>query len=427
MLDNTPEGQGIASIAGKRVFIAGALRGETVSLRRLRARSNYDEAELVEVLAASRDRVVPRCSAFGRCGGCSLQHLSGAAQLALREQSLLQALRRIGGVVPARVLPAVSAGQFGYRRRARLAVRFVAGKGRVLVGFSERSSSRIAEMSRCETLHPRLAGLPGLLSELIGSLSLAQRIPQVEVAVADNGVALVFRVLAQPSAADLAALRAFRDRHDLRVLLQRGGAEDIAALDAGRDDAELWYELAEQGLRLAFGPTDFVQVNAAVNVRLIGLALDLLAPQPGMRVLDLYCGIGNFTLPLAQRAGHVLGVEGVAAMVERAAGNARRNGIANAAFRRADLGVPGALGAGAALRFDAVLLDPPRAGATAVLPALADTGPRRILYVSCHPGTLARDAGVLTRDLGFGLAAAGIVDMFPHTSHIESVALFERR
>lgn len=427
MLDSTPEGQGIASIAGKRVFIAGAVRGETVSLRRLRARSNYDEAELVEVLAASRERVVPRCSAFGRCGGCSLQHLSAEAQLALREHSLLQALQRIGGVTPARVLPAVSDGSFGYRRRTRLAVRFVPGKGRVLVGFSERGSSRIADMRRCETLHPRLAELPGLLSELVGSLSLAERIPQVEAAVADNGVALVFRVLAEPTVADLAALRAFRDRHAVRILLQRGGADDIAVLDPDCDDDELWYELAEYGLRLTFGPTDFVQVNAQINVRLIAQALALLEPEPGMRVLDLYCGVGNFTLPLAQRAGYVLGVEGVAAMVERAAHNACLNGIANVALRCADLGVPGALRTGAALHFDAVLLDPPRAGAAAVLPALAETRAKRILYVSCHPGTLARDAGILVRDLGFELSAAGVIDMFPHTSHVESVALFERR
>lgn len=429
VFDVTPEGQGVASIDGKRVFITGALCGETVSLRRLRSRRNYDEAELLEVLEPCANRVAPTCSVFGRCGGCSLQHLAPATQLALRERVLLENLRRIGGVTPARILPAVSAGSFGYRRRARLAVRFVAGKGRVLVGFSERDSSRITEMLRCETLHPRLAELPAALSELIGSLSLASRIPQVEAAVADNAVALVLRVLDEPSAADLAALRAFRDRHDLRLLLQRNGPQPIAPLDAGRDDGELWYTLPEAGICLTFTPTDFIQVNALVNRRMIELALELLQPDEHMRVLDLFCGIGNFTLALAQHTGAVLGIEGVSAMVERASYNARLNGIENAGFLTADLADAGALQRAGCTdgRFNAVLLDPPRSGAVAILPAIPATGAQRILYVSCHPGTLARDAGILVRDLGYELSAAGILDMFPHTSHIEAVALFERR
>lgn len=429
-MDATPEGDGVASVSGKRVFVAGALQGETVTFRRVRSRSNYDEAELIAVEVASSDRVEPRCASFGRCGGCSLQHLAPAAQLALKERALVESLRRIGGVTPARLMAPVAAPSWGYRRRARLAVRHVAGKGRVLVGFSERDSSRIAEMSRCETLHPAAAELPGLLSELIGSLSLAARIPQVEVAVADRATALVFRVLDEPTAADLAALRDFRDRHDLRILLQRAGPGAIAPLDAGRDDAPLCYEIGGMGLRLEFGPTDFVQVNAAANERMIALALELLQPDAGVRVLDLYCGIGNFTLALARRAGYVLGIEGDAHMVDRARRNAVANGLDNAEFRsgdlsRADIGACWS-GARGSARFDAVLLDPPRAGAAAVLPALPATGARRILYVSCHPGTLARDAGTLVNDLGYQLAAAGVLDMFPHTSHIESVALFER-
>jgi 23S rRNA (uracil1939-C5)-methyltransferase len=424
VVDTTTEGQGVASIAGKRVFITGALAGETVTLRRVRARRNYDEAELLEVTGPSPDRAEPRCASFGRCGGCALQHLSQQGQLALKQRALLESLRRIGGVTPARVIPAFGASPWGYRRRARLAVRFVAGKGRVLVGFSERDSSWITDMTRCETLAPPAAELPGLLGELIGGLALASRIPQVEVAVADNALALVFRVLDEPGAADLAALRRFRDQHGLRVLLQRAGPETIVPLDAGRDDEELWYAIPDAGLSMTFGPTDFVQVNAAVNQRMIALAVELLEPHPAARVLDLYCGIGNFTLPLARHAGFVLGIEGAATLVERAGRNAALNAIRNVEFRVADLAVA-SVPAWAA-PFDSVLLDPPRAGAAAVLPILAQMGARRILYISCHPGTLARDAGTLVNDLGFRLAAAGILDMFPQTSHIESVALFER-
>lgn len=428
VLDDTPEGHGIASIDGKRVFIAGALRGETVSLRRVSSRRNYDEAQLLAINAASAERTEPRCEAFGRCGGCALQHLTAAAQLRLRERALLEALRRIGGVAPARVLPAVAGPSWAYRRRARLAVRHVAGKGRVLVGFSERASSRIAEMSRCETLHPAVAQLPGELAALIGGLALHDRIPQVEVAVGDNAIALVFRVLVQPGEADLAMLRAFRDRCRVQVLLQSGGPGCVTPLDAGVDDRELWYTIGDPPLRMCFGPTDFIQVNAAINERLVALALELLQPNPASRVLDLYCGIGNFSLPLAQRGAYVLGLEGDPAMTARARHNAQLNGIEQAEFRVADLGAPDACGAmlAAAPGFDAALIDPPRAGAAAVLPFLAASGVRRILYVSCHPATLARDCGALITNLGYRLSAAGVLDMFPHTSHSESVALLER-
>ena len=425
--DMNTDGQGVATVDGKRVFIAGAISGETVSFRRIRARRNYDEAELLAIGAASPDRVDPRCTYFGTCGGCSLQHLSPDAQARLKESVLLESLKRIGFVTPRRVMPAVTGSPWGYRRRARLAARHVDGKGRVLVGFSERDSSWIADMRSCETLHPAVSALLAPLSELIGSLSIARRIPQVEVAVADNATVLVFRVLDEPDAADLAALRRFRDRHGLRVLLQTAGPDQIHPLDPDVDGGELWYEMAGAGLRMNFGATDFIQVNADVNARMVDLALALLAPDSSTRVLDLYCGIGNFTLPLARRAGTVLGVEGEAAMVARARRNAEANGISNASFRAADLSVPGAASAWSGQSFDAVLLDPPRAGAAAMMAPVAASGARRVLYVSCHPGTLARDAGTLVNELGYELSAAGILDMFPATSHVESVALFERR
>jgi 23S rRNA (uracil1939-C5)-methyltransferase len=420
--DMNTDGQGIASIGGKRIFISGAITGEAVGLRRVRARRSYDEAELLEVAESSPDRVEPRCRYFGTCGACSLQHLSPEAQVRLKESVLLESLMRIGRVAPGRIIPPVTGSPWGYRRRARLAARYVDGKSRVLVGFSERDSSRITDMASCETLHPAVAALIAPLGKLIASLSVARRVPQVEAAVADNATALVFRVLDPPTSPDLAALRDFGARHGVRILLQAG--REPMPLDAQVDGGELWYDVPSQGLRMTFGPTDFVQVNADVNERMIDLALGLLAPDDGMRLLDLYCGIGNFTLPLARRAGGVLGIEGGADMVERARHNAGANGIGNAEFRAADLARAGVLdGTG---RFDAVLLDPPRAGAAEMMAPIAASGARRVLYVSCHPGTLARDAGTLVNELGYGLVAAGILDMFPSTSHVESVALFER-
>lgn len=425
--DVTAEGQGIASIEGKRVFIEGALRGETVTLRRVRARRNYDEADLIGVGEASPERVAPRCTYFGTCGGCSLQHMSAQAQGNLKETVLLESLKRIGFVVPDRVLPAITGPEWGYRRRARLAARFVPGKGRVLVGFSEKGSPWITDMHSCETLHPALSALISPLSDLIGSLSLAQRIPQVEAAVADNATVLVFRILEDPTSGDLEAFRVFSARHGVRIMLQRAGPGDITPIDPAADGGDLWYELAERGLRLTFGPTDFIQVNAEVNRQMITLVLEMLKPDPSARLLDLFCGIGNFTLPMACNARHVLGIEGDAGMVRRARLNARLNGIDNAEFALADLGAAGTSPAWTGQRFDAVLLDPPRAGAAAVMRPLAETGAARIVYVSCHPGTLARDAGTLVNELGYRLAAAGILDMFPATSHVESVAVFERR
>ncbi len=425
--DMTPDGQGVVSVAGKRVFVDGAISGETVTWRRLRVRRNYDEAELLAVDQPSPDRVVPRCRYFGTCGGCSLQHLSAAGQVRLKESVLAENLRRIGAVTPGRWLPAVTGPAWGYRRRARLSVRYVEGKGRVLVGFSERGSPYVADMLSCEILHPAVAQLIAPMSDLIGQLSLRQRIPQVEVAVADNATVLVFRVLDAPDAADTGKLLEFGKRHGVRILLQGAGPDSITGLQPGLDDGELWYRLPGAGLQMRFGPTDFIQVNAQINQCMIELASELLEPGPATRLLDLYCGIGNFTLALGRHAGNVLGVEGEPGAVARARANAEANGIANAEFRCADLSTADACSAWAGQKFDAVLLDPPRAGAAAMLRPLAGTGAGKVLYVSCHPGTLARDAGVLVHELGYRLTAAGILDMFPATGHVESVALFERR
>jgi 23S rRNA (uracil1939-C5)-methyltransferase len=417
------DGRGVAHEDGKAVFVAGALPGELVRVSRRRRRRNYDECETDAIERASADRVTPRCAHFGVCGGCVLQHLDPAAQITLRQAQLLEELRRIGGVEPARVLEPLTAAPWHYRRRARLGVRWVAKKGRVLVGFRERLSPYLADLRRCEVLTPPLDSLIEPLAGLVGSLSIRSRVPQIEAAVADNAVALVFRVLEPPTTRDRELLSEFARRHGLQIHLQRGGLESVEALAGGEP---LRYRLDEFDLEFEFLPTDFIQVNGALNRLMVLRALELLAPEPQAAVLDLFCGIGNFSLPLARRARHVTGIEGERGLVERARANAIHNRLTNTEFHVADLGIEGLQGAWTAREYDAVLLDPPRAGARAILPFLGRSRARRVVYISCHPGSFARDAGLLVQELGFRLVAAGVMDMFPHTAHVESLALFER-
>lgn len=416
------EGRGIARIGGKAVFVDGALPGEVVRLQRTTRRRRHDEARVLEMLHPSPDRVTPRCAHFGLCGGCSLQHLDYARQLESKGRIVAEQLERLGRVVPDRWLPPLAGPAWSYRRRARLGCRYVLRKGRVLVGFRERSSPLLAELRGCEVLAGKAGGLIEPLAALIGGLTIMRRVPQVEVAVADNATALVLRVLDAPSAADLEALQAFERTHAVEIYLQTGGLDTVAPVSP--PGTPLHYELPGLPAGIRFAPTDFIQVNGEMNRRMISTALDLLSPRASDRALDLYCGLGNFTLPLAQRVAEVTGVEGDAALVARARENGERNGIANARFLAADLAAPQA-DAGWAGLYDLVLLDPPRAGAREVLPAIAASRPRRVVYVSCHAGTLARDAGLLVTEHGFRLAAAGIMDMFPHTAHVESIALFE--
>ncbi len=425
--DITLDGRGIAATEGKRVFIDGAIAGETVRFQRERKRKNYDEARLLQVVEASPDRVEPPCVNFMLCGGCTLQHLGPEAQLRLKQDAILQALDRIGKVSPELVLEPLAGRPLGYRRRARLGARLVDKKGRVLVGFREKGNAYIADMRSCETLKPELSLLIPKLSELIGALHIVRQVPQIEVSMGDNAISLVFRVLESPTERDRDLLRAFGEHNAAQIWLQTGGPDTLAPLDSGRPPADLWYELPEYDLRLAFGPLDFVQINQDMNRRMISQAVNLAAPQPGDRVLDLFCGIGNFSLPLARYSNHVVGVELDPRMVSRAAANAAINGLDNAEFYAADLADatgshPDWWGAG----FDLVVVDPPRAGAQEVLPQIAATGAKQILYVSCHPGSLARDAGILCGEYGYRLRAAGAMDMFPATSHVEAMALFER-
>jgi len=419
------DGRGVAHIDGKAVFIHGALPGESVNFRYTRVQKNFDEGEAIEIISASPDRVAPQCPHFGLCGGCSLQHQSTIAQIRSKQTALMDAFQRIGKVMPATILPPLtSSDTFGYRRKARLGVKYVAKKGKVLVGFRERGSPYVADLSECHILHPRVGQLITPLSELIGSFSIKERVPQIEVAMGDSQCVLVFRILAPLSPADEQALLAFGTERDIIIYTQTGGPETVIPLNS--EPADLQYALPAYDLNIHFLPNDFTQVNSALNRRMIERALELLALEPEDRVLDLFCGLGNFTLPIARGVTDVVGVEGDAGLVARARENARRNGIENSRYYTANL--YDSLQKEPWLRedFNKALLDPPRSGAAEVLEHLPKLGVKRIVYVSCYPGTLARDAGDLVNRHGYRLVAAGVMDMFPHTAHVESIALFEK-
>ena len=422
----THEGEGVVR-GGKTAFVAGALPGERIRFRRTRRHRQHDDGALLEVLEASPQRVPARCAHFGVCGGCVLQHLDPLAQLAAKETELRDALTRVARLTPQRWLAPLAGPVWAYRRRARLGAKLVDRKQRVVVGFRERAAPYVADLSGCEVLAAPAGGLIAPLGALLTRLTIARQVPQIEVAVADNALALVLRVLEPPSAADLQLLRQFAAEHGVRLYLQSGGLDSVRPLDAGQALAPLSYALPAFGLELEFLPTDFIQVNGAVNAALVERAVELLEPGADARVLDLFCGLGNFTLALGRRALAAVGVEGEAALVERARGNAARNGLANVAFHLADLSAePAAAAPWLGERYSHVLLDPPRTGARALLATLARLAPERVLYISCHPGSLARDLMVLVHEHGFTLEAAGVVDMFAHTAHVESLALLSR-
>lgn len=421
----THDGRGVARHNGKVVFVADALPGETVSATVVRRRRNRDEARAEAIVVPSPRRVTPACSWFGNCGGCSLQHLDAAAQLEVKQEWLLESLRRIAAVEPDEVLPPLTGPVWGYRRKARIGVKYVDGKKRVLAGFRERYKPYITDMQGCEVLDARLARLIEPLQQLVGQLSIRRRLPQVEMAAGDDSVVLVLRVLEPPSADDMQLLQSFERQFDICLCLQPGGLASIATLD-GNAPPPLHYRLPAHDVTIEFQAVDFIQINAAINAAMIDRVVDFLAPAADESVLDLYSGLGNFTLPLARRAGSVTAIEGAADLVSRAQANARRNGIGNVDFHAADLSSDVAAAALPARQYDLVLLDPPRSGAEAVCAAAGQFNARRLAYVSCHPATLARDAGLLARSGHYRLRAAGVMDMFPHTAHVESIALFER-
>ena len=425
IVDLSHDGRGVGRVDGKAVFVAGALAGERVRVRLQRRRKSFDEAELLEVLSPSPQRVEPGCAHFGRCGGCALQHLDPAAQILAKQRVLLENFERIGHVQPQAVLPPLVAASWGYRRKARLGVKFVRKKQRVLVGFREAADPRfIADIDRCEVLVPEVGTRLAELAALIETLDARERIAQIEVARGDDSTALVFRNLDPLGPDDTSRLIAFGRAHDLAIFLQPGGNDSVHPL--WPEHPRLAFRIPSADVELEFRPLDFVQINAGLNLQMIERALELLDPRPDDRVLDLFCRLGNLSLPIDRRAAEVVGVEGDAGLVQRARDNAARNGIGNARFHAADLAGPLAGEAWLHERYDLALLDPPRTGAEAVIAQLPTAGIRRLLYVSCHPGSLARDAGLLVREHGFRLTRAGVMDMFPHTAHVESIALFER-
>jgi 23S rRNA (uracil1939-C5)-methyltransferase len=423
VVDLAHDGRGIARVGGKAIFIDGALPGERVRFRVIKRRRQFDEAGLVEVLTASPDRVVPACAHFGICGGCALQHLSPAAQIQAKERQLLDNLERIGRVRPERVLAPLRGPASAYRRRARLGVKYVHKKGRVLAGFREREKPYIADIQRCEVLLKPLGALPRDLAALVETLALREKIPQVEVAAGDAATALVFRVLETPGAQDIEKMAAFGDAQGVQIYLQEGGLDTVRPLHPHYPPLE--YAVDRGAIVIEFGPVDFIQVNRDINVAMVDTALELLMPGGDDTVLDLFCGLGNFTLPMARRAVRVVGAEGDSGLVAKARANAVRNGVGNAAFFTENLFEPAQFGAWANERYDLVLLDPPRAGACELLARMAHWSPRRVVYISCHPGSLARDAEILVHGQGFKLTCAGVMDMFPHTTHVESIAVFE--
>ena len=420
------EARGIARQEGKTIFVDGALPGETVEYASFRRKPNYELAHLVSVLKPSVARVQPRCPHFGICGGCAMQHIEPSAQVAAKQRVLEDSLWHIGRVRPESILPPIHGEAWGYRHRARLSVRKIERKGGVLIGFHEKRSSYIADMKTCAILPPHVSALLMPLRELIDSLSVAERLPQLELAVGEHCTVFVLRILDPLTAADEKRLRDFADRHQIIFYLQPKGP-DSAYRFYPVDGPRLSYTLPEFGLELDFKPTDFTQVNHAVNRVLVRRALRLLDPQPGERIADMFCGLGNFTLPIACSGASVVGVEGSPALVKRG----RESAVANGLGERVEFGVANLFECTEASvaklgRFDKMLIDPPREGAVELVKALGADAPRRIVYVSCNPATLARDAAVLVSIKGYRFISAGVINMFPHTAHVESIAVFER-
>ena len=418
------DGRGIARINSKTVFIEGALPCEEVGFRILRQCREYDEARLQEIHQASPEHVPLHCEHFCVCEGCALQHLPPVVQIVSKQQTLLDNLKRIRDVEPRDILPPLTGPVWDYRRRARLSVHRMSAKQGVFVDFVEKHTPHVTNTNRCETLHPKIGFLIKPFAILIGSLRIAGRIPQVEVAVGEVASVLVLRTLSRPNAADRRRLFEFEQEHDLRFYLQPGGEDTAVPLGGARID--LNYRLPDWNIEIAFEPADFIQVNSEINRQLVNHAITLLQAQPQQQVLDLFCGLSNFTLPSARVARDAVGVDVEAGLISRARANGARNGLANVKFHRADLFADLKDESWLRQTYDRLLLDPPRAGASGILRQMDRKLPPRIVYVSCHPATLARDASILVHEYGYRLLSAGVLDMFPDTTHVESMAVFTR-
>jgi 23S rRNA (uracil1939-C5)-methyltransferase len=418
------EGRGIARRDGKTIFVEGALPGEVVDASVYRRKASFEIAMTHSVVTPSSARISPGCGYFGLCGGCALQHVDLRTQVAAKQRALEDALWHIGKVEAEEILPAIHGPAWGYRHRARFTARYVPKKGGVLVGFHEKRSSFVADMQSCAVVPKRISDLLPLLRELIGGLSIRQRVPQIELAIGEGADVLVLRILEALSSADESRLRSFADAHHVYLYLQPKGP-DTARPFHPPEGVDLHYALPEFDVRIYFEPTDFTQVNHEVNRVLVRRALGLLRAQAGQRIADMFCGLGNFSLPIARSGATVVGIEGNATLVARAQKNAERNGLADRThFETRNLFAIDSVALGALGHFDAMLIDPPRDGAAALVQALTGPLPQRIVYVSCNPATLARDAAVLMQEKGYRLRGAGIANMFPHTAHVESIALF---
>ena len=429
------EGRGVAHVDGKTIFIDGALPTEKVTYQITRSKSSYAFANVAEVIKQSNQRVTPKCPHFGLCGGCKLQHLDFAAQVAAKQRLLEADLWHIGKVKPENMLTPLYGPTWGYRHKARLSVKYVQKKERVLVGFNEKGTRFVADMNSCEVLVPRVSALIAPLQAMIFNLSIRDKIPQLELAVGESNISksgensvivLIFRIMEPLLPNDEALLKAFADVHRVQVWTQTKGPDTIKPFYPLEGDG-LQYSLPEFDLTYPFKPNEFTQVNPQINRVMIRRAMQLLAPKKGERIADFFCGIGNFTLPIARSGASVLGLEGLANLVERANESALLNQMSHAQFAVADLFKMTSESLAALGKQDKWLIDPPRDGAFELVQAITpESAPQIIVYVSCNPATLARDAGILVNEKGYRLSAAGVINMFPHTAHVESIALFEK-
>lgn len=418
------DSRGIANIEGKTTFIRFALANEEVSFLYSKKHGSYDEGVLESVICPSPDRVTPLCPSFGSCGGCSLQHLSPEKQIQHKQTVFLEQLKAIAGIQPITLLPPLTAKHWGYRRKARLGVEYFRKKEAVFIGFREVEARHLSHLKSCDILDPQVGQKITLLADFVRSLSIFDQVPQIEVAKGDEATALIFRHLKPMNAEDLEKCIALGKSLNFWIYLQPAGLDSIHKVYPQDEQDLLSYQLPDLQLKYLFHPSDFIQVNRDMNIKMVNLALELLDLKPDETVLDLFCGLGNFSLPLAQQAKRVIGIEGDALMVKRAQINAQLNQLSNIEFFTENLFHPEQprLKQG----FDKILLDPPRAGALEIMPQLAKSGAQSILYISCNPATLARDAKILITE-NYCLQTAGVMDMFPHTSHVEAMALFVKK
>jgi len=420
------EGRGVGHLDGKVVFVDFALPGESVEFKYSKQSKKFDQGRAVNIIKASSDRVAPVCEHFTVCGGCSMQHLSNEKQISIKQDALMDMFKHMAQTQPKNILQPLRGPIKHYRQKARLGVKYVENKGKVLVGFREKGSAFLADLLSCQVLHESVGSRLSVLSDLIMTMDARSSIPQIEVAIDDSKTALVFRHLESLSDSDRAALTEFAQQYDFQVMLQCGGPDTIAALWP-ENPAPLSYRLNEQDITIEFQPNDFTQVNNEINQSMVSRALSMLELSAEDKVLDLFCGLGNFTLAMARQCAEVVGVEGAQSMVLKARENAQKNNINNASFFAADLSVDISNEPWLQQKYDKILLDPPRSGAMEMLKHIGKLGAKRIVYVSCNPSTLARDTQILVNEYAYTLLDAGVMDMFPHTAHVESIALFTKK